>query len=135
MLRLEGSNAEEDLMVINALIGMYAKCKEMKIAQAMFEDIDRRDRNVVTWIVMIGGHAQHGDANDALELFSAMLKNEYSVFPNAYSISCALVACTRLSSLRIVEVHKQIIGLRFGTLRLSRRVTQKHQQLVLQIGF
>ncbi|KAK4362715.1 hypothetical protein RND71_017956 [Anisodus tanguticus] len=101
MLRLEGSNAEEDLMVINALIDMYAKCKEMKIAQAMFDDIDRRDRNVVTWIVMIGGHAQHGDANDALELFSAMLKNEYSVFPNAYTISCALVACARLSSLRI----------------------------------
>ncbi|XP_060204209.1 pentatricopeptide repeat-containing protein At5g16860-like [Lycium barbarum] len=110
MLSLEGSNAEEDLMVINALIDMYAKCKEMKIAQAMFDDIDRRDRNVVTWTVMIGGHAQHGDANDAIELFSAMLKDEYSVIPNAYTISSSLVACARLSSLRIGrQVHAYVL--------------------------
>ncbi|KAJ8537072.1 hypothetical protein K7X08_035473 [Anisodus acutangulus] len=109
MLSLEGRNAEESLMVINALIDMYAKCKEMKIAQAMFDDIDRRDRNVVTWTVIIGGHAQHGDANDALELFSSMLKNEYPVFPNAYTISCALVACARLSSLRIGrQIHAYV---------------------------
>ncbi|MCE3214776.1 Pentatricopeptide repeat-containing protein [Datura stramonium] len=110
MFSLEGSNAEEDLMVINALIDMYAKCKEMKIAQAMFDDIDRRDRNVVTWTVMIGGYAQHGDANDALELFSAMLKDEYSVIPNAFTISCALVACARLSSLRIGrQIHAYVL--------------------------
>ncbi|XP_049393724.1 pentatricopeptide repeat-containing protein At5g16860 [Solanum stenotomum] len=110
MLSLEGSNTEEDLMVTNALIDMYAKCKEMKIAQAMFDDIDRRDRNVVTWTVMIGGYAQHGDANDALELFSAMLKDEYSVIPNAYTISCALVACARLSSLRIGrQIHAYVL--------------------------
>ncbi|XP_055827839.1 pentatricopeptide repeat-containing protein At5g16860 [Solanum dulcamara] len=110
MLSLEGSSAEEDLMVINALIDMYAKCKEMKIAQAMFDDIGRRDRNVVTWTVMIGGYAQHGDANDALEFFSAMLKDEYSVIPNAYTISCALVACARLSSLRIGrQIHAYVL--------------------------
>ncbi|PHU23461.1 Pentatricopeptide repeat-containing protein [Capsicum chinense] len=110
MMSLEGSNAEEDIMVINALIDMYAKCKEMKIAQAMFDVIDWGDRNVVTWTVMIGGYAQHGDANDALELFSAMLKDEYSVIPNAYTIACALVACSRLSSLRIGrQIHAYVL--------------------------
>ncbi|XP_009591690.1 pentatricopeptide repeat-containing protein At5g16860 [Nicotiana tomentosiformis] len=110
MLSLEGRNPEEDLMVINALIDMYAKCKEMKIAQTMFDSIDRRDRNVVTWTVMIGGYAQHGDANDALELFLAMLKDEYFVIPNAYTISCALVACARLSSLRIGrQIHAYVL--------------------------
>ncbi|CAN4085465.1 unnamed protein product [Withania somnifera] len=109
-LSLGGSNAEEDLMVINALIDMYAKCKEMKIAQAMFDDIDRRDRNVVTWTVIIGGYAQHGDANHALKLFSAMLKDEYSAFPNAFTISCGLVACARLSSLRIGrQIHAYVL--------------------------
>lgn len=110
ILSLEDSSTEEDLMVINALIDMYAKCKEMKIAQAMFDDIDRRDRNVVTWTVMIGGYAQHGDANDALELLLGMLTDEYSVIPNAYTIACALVACARMSSLRIGrQIHAYVL--------------------------
>ena len=60
----------EDLMVQNALVDMYAKCRSLNAANSIFDYISLTERNVVTWTVMIGGYAQHGDANSALQLFS-----------------------------------------------------------------
>jgi len=60
----------EDLMVQNALIDMYSKCRSFNAANTVFVSIPPTERNVVTWTVMIGGYAQHGDANSALQLFS-----------------------------------------------------------------
>ncbi|PKU84502.1 Pentatricopeptide repeat-containing protein [Dendrobium catenatum] len=79
---------EEDLMVQNGLIDMYSKCKYFNSAHLIFSSIRLSKRNVVTWTVLIGGYAQHGDANHALELFSTMLKDGSSS-PNAFTISCA----------------------------------------------
>ncbi|KAJ4851493.1 hypothetical protein Tsubulata_026243 [Turnera subulata] len=101
VLNSEGSDWEDDLMVINALIDMYAKCKATDAARAMFDCIVPTDRNVITWTAMIGGYAQHGEANDALELFTSMFKQDKLVKPNDFTISCALMACARLSALRI----------------------------------
>ncbi|KAJ3683181.1 hypothetical protein LUZ60_013408 [Juncus effusus] len=47
---------------------------------------------------MIGGHAQFGDPNFALKLFSKMLLKPYAINPNSFTISCALMATTHLSS-------------------------------------
>ncbi|XP_019176451.1 PREDICTED: pentatricopeptide repeat-containing protein At5g16860 [Ipomoea nil] len=111
MLSLEGNDPEEDLMVINGLIDMYAKCKNVEIARAMFDAIDCKDRNVVTWTVIIGAYAQHGDANEALELLSVMMKDDsYSIIPNGFTISCALMACARLASLRVgQQIHAYVL--------------------------
>ncbi|KAH0468656.1 hypothetical protein IEQ34_001888 [Dendrobium chrysotoxum] len=99
---------EEDLMVQNGLIDMYSKCKYFNSAHLIFSSIPLSKRNVVTWTVLIGGYAQHGDANHALELFSNMLKDGSSS-PNAFTISCALMACARLSVLRFGrEIHAYV---------------------------
>ncbi|CAH2058419.1 unnamed protein product [Thlaspi arvense] len=82
----------DDNMVINQLIDMYAKCKEVEVARAMFDSLSPMERDVVTWTVMIGGYSQHGDANKALKLFSEMFEQDYRTRPNAFTISCALVA-------------------------------------------
>ncbi|ONK57859.1 uncharacterized protein A4U43_C09F4940 [Asparagus officinalis] len=104
----------EDLMVQNALIDMYSKCKSFDAANSIFDSIAMAERNVVTWTVMIGGYAQHGDANLALHLFSQMLLNPISVAPNAFTISCALMACARLSVLRFgKEIHAYVIRNRY----------------------
>ncbi|KAK8937627.1 Pentatricopeptide repeat-containing protein [Platanthera guangdongensis] len=95
----EKEEEEEDLMVQNSLIDMYSKCKNFSAAQSIFRFIPPSKRNVVTWTVLIGGYAQHGDANLALELFSTMLEDG-STSPNAYTLSCTLMACARLSALR-----------------------------------
>ncbi|KAG6511656.1 pentatricopeptide repeat-containing protein At5g16860-like [Zingiber officinale] len=99
----------EDLMVQNALIDLYSKCKNFKLARSLFDSIPLNERTVVTWTVMIGGYTQHGDANDALGLFSQMLLQSHSV-PNVFTISCALMASARLSALRLgKQIHAYVI--------------------------
>ncbi|XP_059643688.1 pentatricopeptide repeat-containing protein At5g16860 [Cornus florida] len=110
ILNLAERNPGDDLMVINGLIDMYSKCKSSKSARTMFNSIAKKDRNVVTWTAMIGGYAQHGEANDALELFSQMLKPCNNVMPNAFTISCVLMACARLGALRLGrQIHAYIL--------------------------
>ncbi|KAF5469247.1 hypothetical protein F2P56_013335 [Juglans regia] len=109
ILNLEGGDSGDDLMVINGLIDMYGKCKSTKVARMMFDSMAPRSRNVVTWTVMIGGYAQHGEANDALELFSKMLGPKNFLKPNAFTLSCALMACSRLGALRCgKEIHAHV---------------------------
>lgn len=102
-----------DLMVKNALIDMYAKCQRDDLAKTMFDSVGVAERNVVTWTVMIGGYSQHGDANCALQLFSQMLRQPNGT-PNAHTMSCALMACARLSALRFGrEIHGFVIRNRY----------------------
>ncbi|KDP42927.1 hypothetical protein JCGZ_23869 [Jatropha curcas] len=101
---------QDELLVINAIIDMYTKCKSISVARAIFDSVAPKDRNVVTWTAMIGGYAQHGEANDSLELFSQMLKQDRSVKPNAFTISCSLMACARLAALRSGrEIHAYVL--------------------------
>lgn len=110
-------NGDDDLMVINALIDMYAKCQCEKLARVMFDSVSPNERDVVTWTVMIGGYAQHGDdANHALQLFSEMFKADSSVIPNDFTLSCALVACARLAALRFGrQIHAYVLRNRGGS--------------------
>ncbi|KAK4285080.1 hypothetical protein QN277_001824 [Acacia crassicarpa] len=110
ILNVEGHDPGDDLMVINSLIDMYSKCKRDKIARIMFDFISPEDRDVVTWTVMIGGYAQHGDANQALQLFSEMFEVDNSIKPNDFTLSCALMACARLAALRFGrEIHAYVL--------------------------
>ncbi|KAH0972482.1 hypothetical protein GBA52_024638 [Prunus armeniaca] len=102
ILNLDRNDPGNDMMVINGLIDMYTKCKSPKVARMMFDSVAPKKRNVVTWTVMIGGYAQHGEANEALELFYQMLRQDFPLKPNAFTISCALMACARLGALRCV---------------------------------
>ncbi|KAI4297377.1 hypothetical protein L6164_037271 [Bauhinia variegata] len=113
ILNLVGHDGGDDMMVINGLIDMYAKCKSVKVARIMFDSISPIERDVVTWTAMIGGYAQHGDANNALQLFSEMFKTGNSVKPNDFTLSCALMSCARLAALRFGrQIHAY--GLRNG---------------------
>ncbi|XP_078434695.1 tetratricopeptide repeat (TPR)-like superfamily protein [Wolffia australiana] len=99
----EEEEEDEDLMVVNALVDMYCKCKRLDSARAMFNKVAPGKKNVVTWTVLIGGMAQQGDANDALELLSQMILQEKTVKPNAFTISCTLMACARLAALHLAK--------------------------------
>ncbi|XP_028801687.1 pentatricopeptide repeat-containing protein At5g16860-like [Neltuma alba] len=110
ILNVEGHDPGDDLMVINSLIDTYSKCKIDKTARIMFDSISPEDRDVVTWTVMIGGYAQHGDANQALQLFSEMFKVDKSIKPNDFTLSCALMACARLAALRFGrQIHAYVL--------------------------
>lgn len=114
VLNLEGNDLGDDMMVINGLIDMYAKCKNLKVAHAMFDSIEKKNRSVVTWTALIGGYAQHGEAGDALRLFTEMLSGGCRMMPNGFTISCALVACARVGALRVGrEIHAYALRNRY----------------------
>ncbi|KAB2008265.1 hypothetical protein ES319_D10G088100v1 [Gossypium barbadense] len=119
VLNYDWNDPGEDLMVINGLIDMYAKCKSTNVARLMFDSVAPSDRNVVTWTVMIGGYAQHGEANDALKLFSEMLQEGNSMKPNTFTICCALMACAHLAALRFgKQIHAYILRNRYESVML-----------------
>ncbi|EPS66947.1 hypothetical protein M569_07825, partial [Genlisea aurea] len=114
-LNLIGNDPGDEMMVINGLIDMYAKCKNFRVARAVFDSIQTKHRSVVTWTVMIGGYAQHGDSSDALMLLSEMVSDKRRLMPNGFTISCALVACARLGALRLgKEIHGYALRRRYG---------------------
>ncbi|KAK1408756.1 hypothetical protein QVD17_40783 [Tagetes erecta] len=114
ILNIDKNDPGDEQMVINSLIDMYAKCKADGHARKIFDNVAPVNRNVVTWTAMIGGYAQHGEANDALELFSHMLKQNKPTKPNAFTISCALMACARLAALRLgKQVHAYVFRNRY----------------------
>ncbi|KAK7308348.1 hypothetical protein VNO77_41950 [Canavalia gladiata] len=117
ILNLDGCNpGDDDMMVINGLIDMYAKCQSIEVAQMMFDLVSPKDRDVVTWTVMIGGYAQHGDANHALQLFSEMFKMDNSIKPNDFTLSCVLMACARLAALRFGrQIHAYVLRNRYDS--------------------
>ncbi|MFS8019272.1 putative tetratricopeptide-like helical domain superfamily, DYW domain-containing protein [Helianthus anomalus] len=115
LLNITKNDYGEEQMVINSLIDMYAKCKADDLARKIFDNVAPVNRNVVTWTVMIGGYAQHGGANDALQLFSHMVKQNKPTKPNSFTISCALMACARLAALRLGrQIHGYVLRHRYG---------------------
>ncbi|EXB38563.1 hypothetical protein L484_008591 [Morus notabilis] len=65
-----------DLCLKNALINMYAKCGDIEVARRLFDSLRRKD--VTTWTSMIVGHALHGQAEEALNLFAKMKETRES---------------------------------------------------------
>ncbi|XP_057813455.2 pentatricopeptide repeat-containing protein At4g21065 [Cryptomeria japonica] len=59
-----------DVVVVSALVDMYAKCGRIHTARALFDGMP--DRNVISWNGMIAGYAQNGALDEALKLFKEM---------------------------------------------------------------
>ncbi|KAK9278611.1 hypothetical protein L1049_028184 [Liquidambar formosana] len=112
--RNEGLNS--DICLNNALLNMYAKCGDIGTARRLFDGIRKKD--VTTWTSMIVGHALHGQAEEALELFAEMkdmIKNTKKnkrngddgsslILPNDVTFIGVLMACSHAG---MVEEGKQ----------------------------
>ncbi|TKY54509.1 Pentatricopeptide repeat-containing protein [Spatholobus suberectus] len=77
------------LHIDNALIAMYSKCGAIDDALYIFNNMVARD--VVTWNTMISGYAQHGLAQEAINLFEEMMKQ--GVNPDAVTYLGVLSSC------------------------------------------
>ncbi|XP_058096641.1 pentatricopeptide repeat-containing protein At4g19191, mitochondrial-like [Magnolia sinica] len=84
-----------DVLVVNTLISMYSKCGDVISARFLFDKM--LDRTCVSWTVMIGGYAQKGDVDEALELFYAM--EAAGVKPDAVTVVAVLSACSQTGAL------------------------------------
>ncbi|XP_039130854.1 pentatricopeptide repeat-containing protein At5g66520-like [Dioscorea cayenensis subsp. rotundata] len=85
----------KNVRVCNTLIDMYIKCGCVDIARNVFDGMT--ERTVVSWSAMIGGHAMHGQGEEALELFAKM--DETGIRPNSVTFVGLLHACSHMGLL------------------------------------
>lgn len=76
--------------VNTALIDMYAKCGSLEDAVRVFEEMDWKDTQA--WSAMIVAHAIHGHGRDAIHLFDEMLRE--GVRPDDITLLGILYACS-----------------------------------------
>ncbi|KAK8950427.1 Pentatricopeptide repeat-containing protein [Platanthera guangdongensis] len=74
----------------NALLDMYAKCGNLKLAQEVFDMMSLK--HVTCWNSMIVAFAIHGRSQEALDLFSSLEKA--SIRPNRVTFLGVLLACS-----------------------------------------
>ena len=79
------------VMVLTALVDMYAKCGSIRTARLVFDKMARR--NLVTWNAMLAGLAMHGLADELLLLYSQMA--EGGLRPDDITLVTVLTACSR----------------------------------------
>ncbi|KAB1216743.1 hypothetical protein CJ030_MR4G003867 [Morella rubra] len=105
-----------DLSLNNALINMYAKCGDIGTARRLFDRMNKKD--VTTWTSMVVGHALHGQAEEALKLYSKMKgtnnnsskskrnsdSGSFLIVPNVVTFIGVLMACSHAG---MVEEGKQ----------------------------
>ncbi|MQL96981.1 hypothetical protein Taro_029663 [Colocasia esculenta] len=80
---------ESDLVLSNDLVDMYGRCGRVGMAAEVFERM--RERNIVSWTVLMAGYLQEGLPEVSLELFRGMCLS--GIRPNEFSLSTNLKAC------------------------------------------
>jgi len=137
MKKIIRSGFQSDVIVVSALIDMYAKCGSMQKARELFDKMHHRDvvswttmvtryvqngyvdealklfqampqRDVFSWTSMIAGYAQNGRAEEALKLFQQM--HLAGMRPNSRTFASILPVCASLGALEHgMEIHADII--------------------------
>ncbi|KZV18854.1 pentatricopeptide repeat-containing protein mitochondrial-like [Dorcoceras hygrometricum] len=82
-------NLENDVYVGTSIIDMYSKCGRVNMARRAFTMMT--EKNVKSWSAMVTGYGMHGQAKEALEVFSGMI--EAGVKPNSICFVSVLSAC------------------------------------------
>ncbi|EFJ06068.1 hypothetical protein SELMODRAFT_136113, partial [Selaginella moellendorffii] len=103
---------DTNVVIQNALVTMYGKCGSLVEAQKVFDSMTAR--NVISWTSMIAAYAQHGNPQEALNLFKRM-----DVEPSGVSFSSALNACALLGALdEGREIHHRSLMMDHGVVPL-----------------
>ncbi|XP_061351207.1 pentatricopeptide repeat-containing protein At3g49170, chloroplastic [Gastrolobium bilobum] len=98
---------DSDVCVGCSLIDMFVKGgNDIESARMVFEKM--RERNVVTWTLMITRFAQMGLMDDAIDLFLSMLLSGYA--PDRFTLTSLLSACAELEFLSLgKQLHSWVI--------------------------
>lgn len=91
------AGVESDVVLGNTLVGMYADCECLQMAQNVFDKLPTRTE--VSWNTMISGYMHNGHALDALKLFERMQEEASKANMNIYS--SILKACSNLGAIEL----------------------------------
>ncbi|KAL6603498.1 hypothetical protein ACP70R_043859 [Stipagrostis hirtigluma subsp. patula] len=96
---------ESELFVGNALMDLYAKCRNMKSSLEIFSSL--RDANEVSWNTIIVGFCQSGFGEEALSVFREMRAEQ--IFSTQVTYSSVLRACASTASIKhAVQIHSLV---------------------------
>ncbi|KAH7332282.1 hypothetical protein KP509_20G079700 [Ceratopteris richardii] len=103
-VRIVGEGLHENNIVLgNALIDMYAKCGKLEKSLRVLQELPNRD--FISWSALIAGYAKQGQAEQAIEAFEKMQQEGFP--PNKIMFLCMLKAC---SSMQAADRGEQIHG-------------------------
>ncbi|KAK7322553.1 hypothetical protein VNO77_25938 [Canavalia gladiata] len=86
-----------DVSVMNSLISMYSKCRQIEEAYNIFQRMPQK--NLVSWNRLVSGYAQNGFARKAVQLVLQM--QEAGQKPNLITLVSVLPAVADIKALRI----------------------------------
>ncbi|XP_077230644.1 tetratricopeptide repeat (TPR)-like superfamily protein [Tasmannia lanceolata] len=92
---------EKDNYVDTALVNMYGKCGDIKMARRVFDNMT--ERSVVSWSAMISGYGIHGQVDIAIFLFTRMI--DLVIKPNEVTFLSLLSACSHSGSVKEGEFY------------------------------
>ncbi|XP_031372702.1 pentatricopeptide repeat-containing protein At4g21065-like isoform X2 [Punica granatum] len=101
---------ERSVELCNALIGMFAKCGDLKNALRVFRDMD--DKTIVSWTSVIGGMAMHGYGSESVALFEEMINAR--VVPDDVAFIGLLSACSHSGLVQEGRKYFNLMKEKFG---------------------
>ncbi|KAM0858152.1 hypothetical protein ACQ4PT_048019 [Festuca glaucescens] len=91
-----GMCSDIDFHVSSGLVSMYCRVCQPGLARRVFDRMQRR--NVVSWTAMVGGYAENGMFEDAVNAFQSMWLID-AILPNRIALISVLSACNGLMGL------------------------------------
>lgn len=102
---IKQAGLEQEVLVGNALISMYARCGSLANARQVFDNL--RSPNRVSWNAMIAGYGE-GFMEEAFRLFRDMQQKGFQ--PDRFTYASLLAICADRADLnRGKELHSQIV--------------------------
>ncbi|KAJ7528130.1 hypothetical protein O6H91_16G085400 [Diphasiastrum complanatum] len=100
------SGFDSDIVIGNTLVYMYAKCGSELDARKVFNTMPQR--NVFSWTAIISIYANHGQGEEAINLFQQM--KQTGIAPDKVAFAVVLKACARITALEQgKQLHFEII--------------------------
>ncbi|KAJ7534639.1 hypothetical protein O6H91_13G104000 [Diphasiastrum complanatum] len=89
------SRLHSNIFLGNTLVNMYAKCGSVLDARQVFDSMP--EHNVFSWTIIISAYANHGQGEEAINLFKQM--QQTGIPPNKVTFVVVLKACARIPAL------------------------------------
>ncbi|KAK3028403.1 hypothetical protein RJ639_039613 [Escallonia herrerae] len=102
--QLFDENLDKNLVSRTAMISGYVNQGDLEGARLLFDKMDEKERDVVSWNVMIDGYTQNARPNEALVLFRRMLS--VNMRPDEVTVVAVLSACGQLGALESGKVNE-----------------------------
>ncbi|XP_010540194.1 PREDICTED: pentatricopeptide repeat-containing protein At1g11290, chloroplastic [Tarenaya hassleriana] len=96
---------DRNISVVNSLISMYCRCKEVDIAASIFGKLE--SRTLVSWNAMILGFAQNGRAIEAMNCFHEMQSR--NIKPDTFTFVSVITALAELSVTRQAKLMHGLV--------------------------